>query len=29
MDNCCQGQACSAPKLKKKGVSSWRDFMFM
>jgi DNA-binding transcriptional ArsR family regulator len=22
MDNCCQGQACSAPKLKKKGVSS-------
>ncbi len=22
MDNCCQGQACSTPKLKKKGVSS-------
>ncbi len=22
MDNCCQGQACSAPKLMKKGASS-------
>ena len=22
LDNCCQGQACSTPKLKKKGVSS-------